>query len=290
MKKHHSITIICLLVLASAASCINITIDKSYMKDGLYENYQPPPSAQLASTFSYSADQAAIQQAYGSPTRFTILFGESNRLETWHFDNRGYSVVFLNGTKTSEKYTMPQFREEMYATTYDPGQFYAGMGINEIVLAAGRRDFRLSTIEGETYEERLMHMEGLGIGLQDGRINYVETYPAVTERKLAASEFSPVEMLTPEETAAEGLHEYLVVIYEDSEFFDSYNAEIETAFAQGEVCLTESQETYCFERTAENEYISEDGFTDMYLILDGFIWYVDGEASEIEVLFSRADD
>ena len=256
----------------------------------MHEDYQPSSSVQLHNTFSYSADQIAVQQDYGYPTRFTILFGEENRLETWYFDSRGYTVVFMNGTQTSEKHAIPQYREGMYATTFTPGQFYSGMGVEEIVLATGQEDFQLSTIEGESFEERLMHMQGLGIGLQDGRINYVETYPAMTERELLPSDFAPPPTLTAEETANEGAHEYLVVVYVDDEFFDSYNSLVDVQFAQDKVCLTENDETYCFMRVSENHYVSEEFQTRMAFILDGFIWNMDDEEPAMEVLFSRMDD
>ena len=108
MKKHQT-TIISLLILASAVSCINITIDKTQIKDGMHTDYQPPSSVQLRNTFSYSADQVAMQQEFGSPTRFMVIFGENNRLETWYYDTKGYTSVFMNGTKISEKHSMPQY-------------------------------------------------------------------------------------------------------------------------------------------------------------------------------------
>ena len=178
----------------------------------------------------------------------------------------------------------------MYATSFSPSQFYRGMGVNEIVLSTSRNDFLLTTFESDSIVGRLMHMEGLGIGLDDDRINYVETYPAMTERKLSAAEFTPVIGRTPEESANEGQHEYLVVIYMDNELFDSYNAAIEMEFTDEKVCITENGEVYCFLRVAENHYTTEDGLTQMALILDGFIWNIDDEDSQMEVLFSRVGE
>jgi hypothetical protein len=290
MKKHFSFTIISLMVLFSAVSCVTINIDKTSIKDGMHEDYQPPSSAQLYGTYNYSMDQSAMMQELGVPTRFTILLGENNRFETWHYDTRGYTAVFMNGAKTSEKHTIPEYRDGMYATTYTPELFYAGMDINDVVLATGKHDFQLSTIESDSIEERLMHLEGLAAGFQDGAINYVETYPALSERKLNAAEFTDAAQLTPEESANNGAHEYLVVIYVDNEPFDSYNSEIEIQFAQDKVCLTENNETYCFMRVSENHYESVEYQTQMAFILDGFIWIQDDEGMETEVLFSRVDD
>jgi len=290
MKKHLEIIITSILILASAASCINITVNKSTIKDGMHENYQPPSSARLSGTFSYSADQSAVMQELGIPTRFTILFGENNRLETWHYDTRGYTVAFMNGTKTSERTVVVQYRDDMYATTYTPGQFYAGMRVDEIVLATGRDDFQLSTIEAESFEQRLMHLEGLAVGLQDDSINYIETYPAMTERRLTAAEFVPISVLTPEESANQGQHEYLVVVYENFEVIESINTMVDVIFEDDQLCLTLEGETTCFVQVAENHYQSTEIVTNLYIILDGFIWNLDDEISEMEVLFSRVDD
>jgi len=290
MKKHLEIIITSILILASAASCINITIDKTTIKDGMHEDYQPPSSARLRGTFSYSADQSAVMQELGIPTRFTILFGENNRLETWHYDTRGYTVAFMNGTKTSERTVAVQYRDDMYATTYTPGQFYAGMRVDEIVLATGRDDFQLSTIEAESFEQRLMHLEGLAVGLQDDSINYIETYPAMTERRLTAAEFVPISVLTPEESANQGQHEYLVVVYENFELIESINTMVDVIFEDDQLCLTLEGDTTCFVHVAENHYQSTEIVTNLYIILDGFIWNLDDEISEMEVLFSRVDD
>ena len=290
MKKQLSLTFATLFILVSAAACITITVDKTAVKDGFYEDYQPPASAQPRGTFTYSADQSAVMQELGIPTRFSIIIGQNNRLETWHYDTRGYSVAFMNGTKTSERTVPAQYRDNMYATTYTPGQFYAGMGVNEIVLATGRREFQLSTIEAQSFEQRLMHLEGLAVGLQDGSINYVKTYPALSERRLAAAEFAPVSVLTPEESANQGQHEYLIVVYENNEFIESYNVTVNISFENDTLCIEMEGDNFCFVKVAENHYQSTDVLTNMYVILDGFIWNLDDEISEMEVLFSRVDD
>jgi hypothetical protein len=244
----------------------------------------------LRGTFTYSADQSAIMQDFGNPTRFTILFGEDNRLETWHYDTRGYTVAFMNGAKTSETTTAPPNRENMFATTTTPGQFYAGMGVNEIVLATGLHDFLLSTIESDAIDQRLMHMEGLGVGLQDGSINYIETYPALTERKLIAEWFIPLATHTPEESANQGQHEYLVVIYENFELLDSFNVMVDVAFENEQLCLTLEGETTCFVRVADNHFQTTEILTNLYVHHSGLTWNMDDEISEMEVLFSRVGD
>jgi len=290
MKKQLSLTFATLFILVSAAACITITVDKTAVKDGFYEDYQPPASAQPRGTFTYSADQSAVMQELGIPTRFSIIIGQNNRLETWHYDTRGYSVAFMNGAKTSERTVPAQYRDNMYATTYTPGQFYAGMGVNEIVLATGRREFQLSTIEAQSFEQRLMHLEGLAVGLQDGSINYVETYPALSERRLTAAEFAPVSVLTPEESANQGQHEYMIVMYEDDQWVETSNMIIDVKFEGDGVCMDLEGETVCFERVSQNYYQTTDVLTELSMILDGFIWFWEDEGIITDIYFSRVDD
>ena len=290
MKKQLSLTFATLFILVSAAACITITVDKTAVKDGFYEDYQPPASAQPRGTFTYSADQSAVMQELGIPTRFSIIIGQNNRLETWHYDTRGYSVAFMNGTKTSERTVPAQYRDNMYATTYTPGQFYAGMGVNEIVLATGRREFQLSTIEAQSFEQRLLHLEGLAVGLQDGSINYVETYPALSERRLTAAEFAPVSVLTPEESANQGQHEYMIVMYEDDQWVETSNMIIDVKFEGDGVCMDLEGETVCFERVSQNYYQTTDVLTELSMILDGFIWFWEDEGIITDIYFSRVDD
>ena len=164
---------------------------------------------------------------------------------------------------------MPEYRQEMYATTLSPDQFDKGMGIDEILLSTGKDEFILTTMEeGVTENGQLMYLEGLSVGLMNGQINFVETYPAMTERKLIAADFNipQISELTPEEIASEGLHEYQVDLYMDGELFDSYISMIDVRFADDKVCLTENNESGCFLRIGENEFFAEDNGIIMILV------------------------
>ena len=255
-------------------------------------NSQPSSTINLNNTFVYSPDQIATRQEFGDPTRFTIIFIKDKRYETWIFDTVGYTAAFIDGMKVSEKYTVPEYHEEMYATTLSPDQFFKEMGVDEILLTMGKEEFILTPFDDAGVDNQLMYLEGVSIGLLHGKVSFVETYPAMTERKLVETDFSisQINELTPEEIASEGLHEYLVVHFMDGELFNSYNTRIEVRFAANEVCLTENNETVCFTRVSENEYTGEDGEIRMNFILDGFIWDIKGGSVEIESLFSRVEE
>lgn len=286
------IFIVSIMVVLLLVGCVSFSQSSTNQQESVYENYHPSSSSKLHNSFAYSSDQIAVRQAFGNPTRFSIIFNSDMRFETWYFDADGYTVAFIDGTQMSEKHTVPEIQEDMYATTLSPDMFDKGMGIDEIILSTGKNEFLLTPLEDFVDNGQLMHLQGLSIGLVDGKINFVETYPAMTERKIIAADLNipQINERTPEEIASEGLHEYLVVHYMDGDLFDSYNTMIEVRFADNKICLTENGESNCYIRVGENEYVGEDGVIHMFLILDGFIWNIEGESANIESLFSRVDD
>lgn len=191
MKRKHTLSVLLAVLVLTTFACSLPGMGGSAdsLPDGLTENYAPAPGSTPLQPYAYSQDQQTVQQLYGSPTRFTIVFSESIRQETWTYDTAGYTVVFRNGVKVSEQTVKPEYREGMFATTYTPAIFSQGMGINEIVLATGRQDFVLTSMEGMVEEGRLMHLEGLSVGLKDGQVLFVETIPALTETPLYPQDF-----------------------------------------------------------------------------------------------------
>ena len=157
--------------------------------DGLTENYVPDMDPSQLLGYVYSQEQMAIQQSYGPPSRFNIIFSGDGRMDIWIYDTMGYTVIFRDGVKFLEENVEPEYQEGMYATTYTPSLFYQGMGVDEIVLATGRQKFLLTSMGDLVEEGRLMHLEGLTVGLKDGQVLYVETFPAVTEKPLTSQDF-----------------------------------------------------------------------------------------------------
>jgi len=294
MKRIYKVLIIGIMIFFVCISCSQSFAKQEYeqFQDGLNEDDQPVSTAKLNNTFTYSPDQIAVRQEHGNPTRFTIIFNNGRRHESWHFDTDGYTVAFIDGVRVSEKHTLPEYKEEMYATTLSPDQFDQEMGIDEILLSTGQEDTMVTSFDGAVDDNQFVYLEGLSIGLIRDKVSFIETYPAMTERKLNPEDFNipSINDLTPEEIANEGLHEYLVVHFMDDELVDSYNTIVEVKFAEDKVCISEKDETYCFLNTAENEYVREDEGIRMYVIPDGFYWYIEGEGVVIETLFSRVDE
>ncbi|HKJ26852.1 MAG TPA: hypothetical protein VJ965_04360, partial [Anaerolineales bacterium] len=241
------------LVLVSLACSLPMLKSSQQLPDGLTENYTMPSDVVLNNPFSYSTAQQAVVQQYGSPTRFIILFGETARQETWFYDTAGYTVVFRDGEKVSEKAEAAEYREGMYATVHSPNLFYRGMTVDEIVLTTGKTKFMLTSLP-DLDEMRLLDMEGLTVGLVDERISYVETIPALTETLLTPDDFL---QLTSEEAANQGLHFYTSAVIVDGTTMVEDFGEIEIIFTEEELTFTYEGETILFNRVEPNRYYSD---------------------------------
>ncbi|MBN1267540.1 MAG: hypothetical protein JXA25_18750 [Anaerolineales bacterium] len=313
MIKKIALLLIPVLLIASTLACNLSGVGQAdaSIPDGLTENYQPSTNTVLKNPFSYSTEQQAVLQEHGSPTRFNIIFGELERMETWFYDTAGYTAVFEDGVLVAEKTFTPVFQEEMYATTYGPDQFSRGMEIDDIVLSTGRTSFVLSSVEGVG---RLMHLEGLSIGLVDGQINFVETYPAATGPKLQLEDFNAAAgsapegpavetgpasaepaaeiSLTPEETANAGLHGYSVIFYVNAVQADEETTSVEITFTESGLKWVENGETVSYTRLEDNVYQVQEldgSFLTLLFLPEGmFILYEEADSS-VEIEFTRLD-
>ena len=192
MKISRQLALLLLTLLLVTLAC-NLPGPNGYINnlpDGLVEDYTVPLEAETLETYAYSPDQIAVQEAYGNPTRFTIMFSEEGRLETWIYDTSGYQVVFIDGDQITERTSPPEYQANIYASTYTPDIFYQGMGLDEIVAATGKQDFVLTRMEDVVADGQLLHLEGLSVGVVNDQIRFVETMPATSETLLNPEDFS----------------------------------------------------------------------------------------------------
>jgi len=188
-KQRLSVLLLVLLLTTFACSLPGMGGGADSPPDGLIENYVPEVDPAQVLGYVYSEDQMAVQQSYGPPSRFNITFSGDGRTDVWIYDTMGYTVIFRDGVKFLEEQVEPEYQEGMHATTYSPSLFYRGMGVDEIVLATGRNRIMLTSMGDLVEEGRLMHLEGLTVGLKGGQVLYVETFPAVTEKPLYPQDF-----------------------------------------------------------------------------------------------------
>lgn len=191
MKRKYRLSILLLVLVLTTFACSlpGMGGGADSPPDGLIENYVPDMDPAQVLGYVYSQDQMAVQQSYGPPTRFNITFSADGRMDIWIYDTMGYTVFFRDGVKFLEENVEAAYQEGLYATTYVPALFYQGMGVDEIVLATGRNKIMLTSMGDLVENGRLMHLEGLTVGLKNGEILYVETFPAVTENLLTPQDF-----------------------------------------------------------------------------------------------------
>jgi hypothetical protein len=191
MKRKYRLSILLLVLVLTTFACSlpGMGGGADSPPDGLIENYVPDMDPAQVLGYVYSQDQMAVQQSYGPPTRFNITFNGDGRMDIWIYDTMGYTVFFRDGVKFLEENVEAEYQEGLYATTYAPALFYEGMGVDEIVLATGRNKIMLTSMGDLVENGRLMHLEGLTVGLKNGEVLYVETFPAVTEKLLNPQDF-----------------------------------------------------------------------------------------------------
>lgn len=266
-KTKYIVLIVVLMLAALACNLPGGSQSGGQLPDGLTENYELPSGTLLSGDFNYSAAQEAVLQEHGNPTRFIILFGEAARQETWFYDADGYSVVFRDGEKVSEKTEEAVYKEGMYATTYSSDLFYRGMSVDEIVLSTGRNKFMLTSVP-DLEGMRLMDLEGLTIGLVGGKISYVETIPALTETLLTPEDFA---QLTAEEAANEGEHTYIASFTIEGEGFQEDFGIVEFSFQTGQLTMMMEGDALTLNQTGTNTYFTEvDGGISVTFTAGGF--------------------
>jgi hypothetical protein len=314
MMKKLTLLLIPLLLIASTLACnLSSAADPgNNIPDGRTENFQPQ-AASVQGSWSYSPAQQAVLQEYGNPTRCTIIFANNTRQETWTWDTTGRSIVFIDGEQAAEKTFAAEYQDNLYRTTYGPDQFFLGMTIDDIVFSTGRNTFLLSTVEGVG---RLMHLEGLSIGLSEDRISFVETYPAAAGPQLMPEDFTaaavvqppesqdtagsgsgsaqeePAEYsLTPAEADNAGLHNYESIIYLDAMEIARQETSLESTFNASGLEWTENGETIQFTRTESNFYTFEEieGMIYVTFLPEGPVMFFEEEGSTVEIVFTRPD-
>ena len=183
MKTKQTLLIVLALLLLISIACSfpGAPGSMSGQPQGLVENYVPDLGGKPLGFYSYSPDQLSVQSIYGNPTRFTIMFGEKTRQETWIYDNDSYQVVFRDGVKVAEQSSVSASLEGLSVVMYEPSFFYRGMGVDEVVSATGQNDFVLTSVDGVVSGGQLMHLKGLSAGFSDDEVLFVETLPVVSE-------------------------------------------------------------------------------------------------------------
>ena len=172
-----------------------------------------------------SAAQRQILTTKGSPNRFSIMFPDEIREETWYYDHLGYEVTFRNGEIFTEG-TIEAVNASGFVSVYYPWQFNGEMGLSELLSVSESESFGVESLE-EVFEEdvSLVYLTGLDAGFRGDRLLYVRAVPLgdgardlaimVEEVEATESEESSVDLSTAEAVHA-GTHSYdMYCLYSD---------------------------------------------------------------------------
>ncbi len=248
--------------------------------------------------YSYSPEQAQVINEIGSPRSFLILFYHDQdpdgkkvyvRYENWFYPDLGTSLTFENGLLLSEESMEPYAAAP---TQYEPAIFTAFMNRESLATAAGIDEWFILPVEEELLVDAdLYYADGLTFGLQSGDLVYLEAVgfedpnaPAVVLPE------EPEVILTPEERAAEGVHQYYAVFSSEDDGIEEGRIPVEITFYEGGMQLILDGEVGAFTRLGLNQFITveDDGFQ-MTFTSDGFILHYTEDLNEVEITFTREE-
>lgn len=198
LKKKHT-SLFCLGGLAIITFFLLALIVGGLLVAGFFQVDRSPKiikiqdqSKETPGEYTLTPAQNEILTEHGSPHTFAILFysveNESGiqvevRDETWTYFNLGTVYQFINGELVEES----PYTARVETTTRipcAPHQFFAEMTLDEIVAAAGLKQYLEIPLEDELVpNSRLYYADRLTFALQDGRLRYIETLPIEGEVK-----------------------------------------------------------------------------------------------------------
>ena len=180
------VTFFTLLLLSLSCNLPFMADDSPLSEDGLVQDYHPVAALEELSQYTLSTAQQEQLAGYGYPDRFVIFFfdemladGQSipMRQESWYYDAPGYEIVFRNGDIFTERTGDPIQIEGLGSTVYAPQGFTAGMTLDAVLAIRGETGFYVQNTGDDLLPGKLIFIQGLAAGFEDGRLTYVETLP-----------------------------------------------------------------------------------------------------------------
>jgi len=263
-------------------------------------------NAALLDPVTLSPAQRQILTVKGSPNRFTIMFSDELREETWYYDHLGYQVTLRNGEVYTESDAGTPVDAVDFVSVYYPWQFNGQMGLSELLAVSETESFAVESLE-EAFQEdlSLVYLQGLDAGFRGDQILYIRAIPVgagardmpvtveVTEPAEASEEpEQPVSDsgLTLIEQAHEGTHTYQMTCMYSDGTSDSEADEITWQFSEEGVYFDEYGP---FPKIAENYYGLDDESDGFFLMfsMDTIVWSdsfikADEDGNPITITFS----
>jgi hypothetical protein len=191
--------------------------------------------ASLLEPVALSGAQRQMVLAKGSPNRFTLMFSDGMREETWYYDHLGYEVTFRNGEIFTDDSSAEPVDAVDFVTIYYPWQFNAEMGLGGLLQVTEVDTFAMESLEDAFQEDvSLVYLKGLDVGLRGEELLFVRTIPVgegartfdiPVSQPTSQPAQDDVINLTASEAAHEGTHSYEVYCLYSDGLEDEYSDE-----------------------------------------------------------------
>jgi hypothetical protein len=191
--------------------------------------------ASLLEPVALSGAQRQMLLAKGSPNRFTLMFSDGMREETWYYDHLGYEVTFRNGEIFTDDDSAEPVDAVDFVTIYYPWQFNAEMGLGGLLQVTEVNTFAMESLEDAFQEDvSLVYLKGLDVGLRGEDLLFVRTIPVgegartfdipVSQPTSEPATDAPGD-LTASEAIHQGTHSYEVYCLYSDGLEDEYSDE-----------------------------------------------------------------
>ena len=233
-----------------------------------------------------SAAQLQILTTNGAPNRFTLMFADGVRKETWVYDHLGYEVVFRDGEVFTESET-EAIDAGGFVSVYYPWQFNGEMGLSELLSVSGSQTFGLESLESVFEEDvSLVYLTGLDAGFRGERLLYIRTIPVgegarempITVQSDAEGSVSGVDTaLSPAEAVHAGTHLYaLYCVYSDG-MVEEGTDQITWSFTNEGVYYGEDGP---YPRVNQDYYGLQDSYGELFILFKENVVTITGESPE----------
>jgi hypothetical protein len=235
---------------------------------------------------SLSAAQLQILTTNGAPNRFTLMFADGVREETWVYDHLGYEVVFRDGEVFTESET-EAIDAGGFISVYYPWQFNGEMGLSELLSVSGSQTFGLESLESVFEEDvSLVYLTGLDAGFRGERLLYIRTIPVgegarempITVQSDAEGSVSGADAaLSPAEAVHAGTHLYaLYCVYSDG-MVEEGTDQITWSFTNEGVYYGEDGP---YPRVNQDYYGLQDSYGELFILFKENVVTITGESTE----------
>ena len=235
---------------------------------------------------SLSAAQRQILTAKGAPNRFTLMFSDGIREETWFYDHLGYEVIFRNGEVYTEGETEAVDASGIVSVYY-PWQFNGEMGLSELLSVSGSEAFGLESLE-DVFEEdvSLVYLTGLDAGFRGDRLLFVRAVPVgegarempiTIQADEGDSETDGHDDLSPAEAAHVGTHSYEMYCVYSDDMTEEDTDQITWSFSEEGVYYNGDGP---YPKISQNYYGVQDSYGDLFILFDEAVVTITGAFTE----------